>query len=192
MKRSSSHEKKPYRQASYTQIPIAEFVRLLLTKMAGREIRTGSFDLSPAKLATFLVVDYAGDLTFAQPVVRTPIRQLQPFPIQRSLGWTEMQFVDAGGSEPLGPFLMLDLRHHQNQQRIFVESVALSQKFDAAFPRVILATSSEPLPNWVGVERAQCWQIRDCTSMEDLSTTLRSFLRLCPLFTDGTAEMARG
>lgn len=192
MKRSSSHEKTTYRPASYTQRSITEFARLLRTKMAGREIRTGSFDLSPAKLATLLVADYAGDLTFAQPVVPTPIRQLQAFPIQRSLEWIDMQFVDAGGTEPLGTFLMLDLRHRHNQQRIFLESVALSQEFNVALPRVILATSSEPFPDWVGVERAQCWQIRDCSSMGDLSTTLRSFLRLCALFTDRTAEIVPG
>lgn len=158
--------------------------------MIGREIRPGSFDLSAlANLSILLVEDYPGDLTFLRPAVRAHAGELQPFSIQGSVGWLEMQFADAEGAEPQGTFLLLDLRHRHHEQRRFFESVDLPHKFNVAVPRVILATSSEPFLAWAGVDRAQCWQLRDCTSIEDLSTTLRSFLRLCAMFTDCTGEI---
>jgi hypothetical protein len=188
--KNSSHEKKPYQPGSCTQLLLTEFARLVRTKIVGREIRPGSFDLSAlSNVSVLLVEDYAGDLTFVRPAARAYARELQPFSIQRSVGWFEMQFADAEGVEPQGTFLLLDLRYRHHEQRRFFESVDLPQKFNVAVPRVILATSSEPLLDWAGVDRAQCWQLRDCPSTEDLSTTLRSFLRLCAMFTDCTAEI---
>lgn len=186
--KNSSQEKKPYQPGSCTQLPLTEFARLVRTKMVGREIRPGRFDLSAlANLSILLVEDYAGDLTFVRPAVRAAPRELQSFPIQRKVGWFEMQLADAEGAEPQAAFLLLDLRHRHQEQRRFFESVDLPQKFNVAVPRVILATSSEPSLDWAGVDRAQCWLLRDCTSMEDLAATLRSFLRLCAMFTDCTA-----
>ena len=188
--KNNSHEKKPYQPASCTQLPITEFARLIRTKMVGREIRHGGFDLSAlANLSTLLVENYAGALTFVRPAVRASAGELQPFSSQRSVGWLVMEFADAEGAEPQGAFLLLDLRHRHHEQRRFFESVDLPRNFNIAVPRVIVATSSEPFLDWAGVDRAQCWQLRDCTSIGDLSTTLRSFLRLCRMFMDCTAEL---
>jgi hypothetical protein len=145
--KNSSHEKNLINPSHVLNCHLLSF-RLVRTKMVGREIR-------PANLSILLVEDHAGDLTFVRPAVRAAAHELQPFSIQRSVGWFEMQFADTEGAEPQGTFLLPDLRHRHHEQRRFFESVDLPQKFNVAVPRVILATSSERFLDWTGVDRAQ-------------------------------------
>jgi hypothetical protein len=102
--------------------------------------------------------------------------------------WSEMQFADAERAEPERSFLLLDLRNPRPGERKFLESIGHDQHLNKPLPRVILAASSEDILGWKGVNPKQCWQLRSCQTPEDLSSAIRSFLRLCSMLGHWPAE----
>jgi len=167
---------------------ISEFALLVRRSTVGRSIQLGSIGPSAmAEVQILIVEDYGGDLDFIRPVVRPPARESEPFSVMGDVGWFEVQFAEAEGAAPQGTLLLLDLRYRHRGQRTFLEPIGHDRDRDEAVPRVILANSSEPSLDWVGVDRKQCWQLRSCLTREDLSTALLSFLRLCSTLTNCAA-----
>jgi hypothetical protein len=186
---NSSHGKKPYQRPKCTQMSISEFALLVHRKTVGREIQLGSIGPSAmAEVPILIVEDYGGDLEFIRPAVRPPASESEPFSVMRDVGWLEMQFADVEGAAPQGTFLLLDLRYCHREQRRFLESIGHDRNLNEAVARVILARSSDTSLDWKGFDRKQCWQLRRCLTPEDLSTDLLSFLRLCSMLTNCTAE----
>ena len=140
------------------------------------------------EIPTLIVEDYGGDLDFIRRANRTRSRELGPSSAKRHVGWLEMEFASVEAAEPQGTFLLLDLRYRHRDHRGILELVGNCQNLDKPIPRVVLATSSEPFLNWKGIDRQQCWQLSSCPSSRDLSAALLSFLSLCSMLTDGTAE----
>jgi hypothetical protein len=156
---------------------IAAFVR---GKTQAHEIQHGGAGPSAvAEPPVLLVEHYGGDLDFIRPAVRVPAREFEPFAIGSGVRWTEMQFTDAERVEPQRGLLLLDLRNRRPGERKFLESIGHDQHLNKPLPRVILATSSEDILGWKAVNPKQCWQLRSCQTPEDLSSAIRSFLRLC-------------
>lgn len=187
--KNNSHGNKPYQPASCKKLSISEFAKLVRKKTADREIQQESLERpAQAEVPILLVEDYAGDLNFIRSAFTAPAREPHLFSNQRGIGWFEMRFEDAQEAEPLGTFLVLDLRYCHREHRRFFDPIGHPQGFNEAVPRVILASSSEPLLDWTGVDREQCWRLQSCPSPEDLSAVLRSFLQLCAMFTDCMAE----
>jgi hypothetical protein len=186
---SRFHRKKPYERPTCTQMSLSEIATFVRSKMLVHEFQfRGDRPSVLAGVSLLLVEDYGGDLKFIRPAVRAPARELEPFAIGRGVRWSEMQFADAERAEPDGTFLLLDLRHHHRGERAFLESIGHNQHPNETVPRVILANSSEDFLGWKGVDPKQCWQLRSCQTPEDLSSAIRSFLRLCSMVAHWPAE----
>lgn len=183
------HGKKPYERPACTRMSLSEMAAFVRGKTQAHEIQNGNAGPSAVAEAPVLLVEhYGGDLNFIRPAVRAPARELEPFAIGRGLRWSEMQFADAERAEPQRSFLLLDLRNRRPGERKFLESIGHDQLLNKPLPRVILAASSEDILGWKGVNVEQCWQLRTCQTPEDLSSAIRSFLRLCSMFAHWPAE----
>jgi hypothetical protein len=186
---NTGHGKKPYQRPKCIQMSTTEVALLVRRKTLGHEIQAGGAGPSAAAEVPLLLVEgYPGDLNFIRPSVRAPARELQPFANKRGLGWIEMQFADAERAEPQGSFLLLDLRNRHRGERGFLELIGHSQAPNETAPRVILAASSEQYLDWKGFDPKQCWQLRSCQTPQDLLKALHSFLHLCSMYSNWSAQ----
>ena len=168
---------------------LSEMAAFVRAKTQAHEIQHGSAGPSAVAEAPVLLVEhYGGDLNFIRPTVRAPARELEPFAIGRGVRWSEMQFANAERVEAQRSFLLLDLRNRRPGERKFLESIGHDQHLTKPLARVILAASSEDILGWKGVNPKQCWQLRSCQTPEDLSSAIRSFLRLCSTVAHWPAE----
>ena len=99
-----------------------------------------------------------------------------------------MQFADTERAEPQGSFLLLDLRNRHRAERGFLESIGHSQDLNETAPRVILAASSEQFLDWKEFDPKRCWQLRSCQTPQELSKALHSFLHLCSMYSNPSAQ----
>jgi hypothetical protein len=176
---SSSSGKRSYHLPICTRRSILEVAALLRKEVSDCGKTSEAERATVLSQAPILIVEgYQGHITEIGQMLGANTPRLRQKPAVNGEELVAMQLNERQGVSSPETFLLLDLRRRPYGGDRLLDSIA--RKLDANYvtPVVMLVTSLEQSYQWGSIDRQHCWQYHGHPSSADLTTALRSLLRL--------------